>query len=223
MAGARPAALFILKYIDKMIPGSPNTQLFKEKFDAMSDKEFDAYIDRLESGEEFIPLTVPNYNDMETIVERNLNIGEELGHTFFEQLWIEGKGDDPTYLTPVPYLIVDLPWRRASQLLTKKISVPKNNGVVDALTGQVTGESKGAKISKPELELCGAMGLDNAMVELMKHRGGDARGNAALTGMMSKYGKAQLSVLNQYASGVESTKTLKTYLTACHIKNNLHE
>ena len=133
----------------------------------------------------------------------------------------EGKGDVPTHLTPIEYLVVDLPLRRASQLLIKKIKVPDHSNVIDALTGQPTGESKGATLSHPELQVCAAMGLEDSMVELMKYRGGDNKGIVALNGMLSKYGTANLKTLSNYASGVESTKTLKTFLTCMHLKSTL--
>ena len=227
MAGNRSAAqAVILTYIRKMFPQEPkdkpgNYQMYEKIFAAMNDKDFDALMDDLESGKRHLYVVVPNFSENTMVPERNLEIADELGYDFFQRLHIEGVDGEPDYLTPNKYMVVDLPVRRASQMLIKKISVPKHNKVIDALTGQPTGESKGAKISYPELQVCAAMGLDNCMVELMKYRGGDVAGNNALSGMVSKYGTANLKTLAPYASGVESTKTLKTFLTACHLKSNL--
>lgn len=215
------AEAFILKYIEKVTPGTNNAEIYKTIFAATSDKDFDTFMEDLESGKKFLVVIMPNFAKNSLDVERNLAIADELKHKFFQKIWIEGKDDMPTYQTPNEYLVVDLPVRRASQLLIKKISVPKHNRVIDSLTGQPTGESKGAKISYPELQVCAAMGLDNSMIELMKYRGGDARGGAALNGMLSKYGRASQAVLKQYASGVESTVTVKTFLTACHLRSTL--
>jgi hypothetical protein len=215
------AESFILKYIDKIAPGGENKNIYEKFFSSMSDKEFENFIEDLESGKRFLTITAPNFSKVKLNVENNLKIAEELDHEFFQRLWIEGDEDTPTYLSPIKYLVVDLPVRRASQLLTKKISVPDHNKVIDAMTGQPTGESKGAKISYPELQVAAAMGLDNCMVELMKYRGGDSKGGAALNGMISKYGTASLGTLSQYSSGVESTKTLKTFLTCLHLKATL--
>jgi hypothetical protein len=127
----------------------------------------------------------------------------------------------PTYLTPNKYLVIDLPIRRAAQLLIKKISIPKHSKVIDHLTGQPTGESKGAKVSYPELAILSAMGLDKSLLELLKYRGGDSKGNAVLTQMLSSLGTANLDTLKNYASGVQSTHTLHTFLTCAHLKNNI--
>lgn len=222
MADNRKAAEeFIIKYIGKITPNTENANIYKSIFAVMSDVDFKKFIDDIKTGKRFLSVIMPNFAKNQISVENNLKIADELGHDFFQRIWIEGNEDTPTYLTPNKYMIVDLPVRRASQLLIKKISIPKHNKVIDSLTGQPTGESKGAKISYPELQICAAMGLDNCMIELMKYRGGDARGGAALNAMISSYGRADLDTLSNYASGVESTNTLKTFLSAMHLKSTL--
>lgn len=212
---------FILQYIGLLAPKTDNVEIYKKLFAAMSDKAFDEFMKDLESGEKHLALIAPNFNDTGLSVENNLAVADKLGHNFFPQIWIEGKGDVPTYLTPNTYLVADCPVRRASQTLVKKVSIPKHQRVVDSLTGQPTGESKGAKISYPEVQIAAAMGLEDTLIELVKYRGGDARGRAAMSAMISKYGRANIKTLSQYASGVESTRTLRTFLTAAHLRNNL--
>ena len=211
---------FICTYIKKISPNSKNIDIYNKLFEGMSDKAFDDFMKDLESGKRFLVLIEPNYSSAVS-VENNLKIAKELGHNFFEKLWIEGKEDVPTYLTPIEYMVVDLPVKRVSQLLVKKISVPDHNKVVDTLSGQPTGESKGAKISYNELQVCAAMGLDDTMVELMKYRGGDIKGQLAYNNMLSKVGSTNLKTLSNYASGVESTTTLKTFLTSALLKSTL--
>ena len=221
MANRRAAEQHILTYIAQLTPNEHNAAIYTKLFASMTDEDFDRFISDLETGKRFLVVIVPNFANSGLNVENNLRIADELGHPFFESIWIESKEEELTYLTPIKYLVVDLPLKRASQLLVKKISVPDHNRVVDTLTGQPTGESKGAKISYPELQVCSAMGLDSTMVELMKYRGGDNKGNIALNNMLSKLGRANLKTLSNYASGVESSKTLKTFLTAAHLKSTL--
>jgi len=213
---------FILSNIEKMLPGSPNGDLYRAFFKRMSDDEFDQFMKKLESGEINLPITAPNFANYKLSVERNIEIAKDLGHDFFERLWISATDDCPKYLTPIKYLVVDLPTRRASQSLVKKISVQETDKTVDMLSGQPTGDSrKGAKISFPELQVLAAMGLDNTVVELMKYRGGDIKGRNAMNAMIDRHGSANMKVLSNYASGVESVKTLKTFLTCAHLKNTL--
>lgn len=219
MAGNRAKTQdFILRYIERIAPGGDNLGVYKKLFASMNDKQFDAYIDELDKGTKWLVVFIPNFTGAKVSVENNLRIAEELGHNFFQRLWVGAKGSTPEYLTPVPYLVMDLPLRRASQMLTKKISIPEHNRTVDKLTGQPTGAPKGAKISYPELQVAAAMNLDNCMLELMKYRGGDRKGGDALKAMIGKYGTANLKTLSNFASGVESGKTLKTFLTCMHLK-----
>jgi hypothetical protein len=101
------------------------------------------------------------------------------------------------------------------------MSVPENNKVVDVLTGQPTGPSKGAKISYPEVQVLAGLGLDNCVTELIKFRGGDNRGFYAYNALLARQGAVSLKTIEPYASGVESTKSLKAILMAMHIRSTL--
>lgn len=212
---------WFLSFIEQLTPGSNNKKLYQEFFSSMNDKEFEQFVDDLASGKKSFSVEMPNFANSELSVKRNLDLAKKIGLDLFQKLWIEGKDDLPTYQTPVEYMVVDLPYRRASQLLTKKISVPKHNKIVDALTGQPTGDSKGAKISYPEIQVLSAMGLDKSLLELLKYRGGDDRGRAAMNTLLTRNGNVRLDTLTPYSSGVTSTAVLSTFLTAAHLKNNL--
>ena len=212
---------FILKYLNEILPGNKSVEIYKDKFSKMSDKEFDVYMNNLKSEIECLVLYAPSFTNKKLSVENNLRIAKEIGHEFFERIWIGAKNSVPEYLTPIKYLIIDLPVKRVSQLLTKKIKIPLDNKKVDMLTGQPTSDSKGAKISFDELKILSAMGLDNNILELIKFRGGDLKGFNAMNAMISRYGSCNLEVLDNFSSGVESTKVFNTFLTAMHIKSTL--
>lgn len=211
----------ILKYIDKMLPGSPNNQYYLDLFASMDDEGFDKFMHDLKDGKIHLSIIAPNMVKPELDIARNFEIANELGHSFMQRIWIEGTGNRPKYLTPIPYMVVKLPLRRQGQLLDKKISIPEDNRSVDDLTGQPTGRSKGAKISYPEIQVLAAMGLDDCVKEFIKFRGGDVRGFDAMNKTISKTGGVSLKAISPYASGVESTKTMKTIFTAMHIRSTL--
>lgn len=224
MPGNRRAAeAVILEYIEKMMPGSQNTQIYKDLFATMSDRDFDEFMVQLEREEIFLTIQAPNLGPQRLSIERNLEIAKELGHEFFERIWIDEGNDIPPYLSNYKYLVVDLPLRRQAQLLTKKISIPKNNNTVDNLTGQPTGSSKGSKVSYPELQIMAALGLDGCAAELMKYRGGDLKGFYAMNSAISKTGGVELETLDKLGTRVKSTTTLSTYLTAMHLQNTLNQ
>lgn len=222
MSGNRRAAeKEILTWIEELLPGSGNTAMYKELFAGMSDKEFDAFMVKLEKEEIDLTIIAPNMGEFKLTVERNFEVAKKLNHNFFERIWMDDGNDVPPYLTPIKYLIVDLPLRRQAQLLTKKISIPKDNHSVDNLTGQPTGKSKGSKMSYPETQIMAAMGLDQNLVEMLKYRGGDLRGFNAMNTSLSKTGGVSLDALDKLGTKVKSTQTLNTVLVSMHISNTL--
>lgn len=212
---------YILKYIDKLMPNSENRAIYETLFSNMDDEDFAQFMDDLETGKKTLSIIAPNFGKESLSTERNLAIAKEIGHEFFQRIWIEGDDEVPTYLTPIPYLVIDLPLRRQAQLLVKKISIPEDNKSVDDFTGQPTGKSKGARVSYPEVQVLAAMGLDNSLVELLKYRGGDVKGFDAMNDAISKQGGVSMKAIEKFTSGVESTRILKSYLTAMHIKSTL--
>lgn len=222
MAKNRKAAEELcLSIIAKIVPDGSQVPLYKQYFDSMNDKEFEAFISRLESGQEKLCIISHNFSKSPPTTENNLAIAKELGHNFFTPLIYEGINGMPSYSTPIEYMVIDVPSRRASQTIVKKAKIPKNQDTIDFLTGQPTGDSKGAKISYPELQLCMAMELDASMTELMSVRGGDDGKRRVYNAALNRYGSVSQKQLEAYATGVTSTSTLKTLFTCIHLKNNL--
>lgn len=212
---------YILKGLNAILPGTPDVPRYRAFLEGMTNAEFTEYMKALGTGEKFLTITAPNASPLKLDLERNLALGEKLGVNFHQHLWVEATDERPAYRTVPEYLVVKLPVRIAAQRLQKKMSIPKTQRNINALTGQPTGESKGASISYPELRVCAAMGMEKTMVEMMKFRGGDARGGAAYNASLMRTGHVNLDTMEHFASGVESTATLKTFLTAAMLKNTL--
>ena len=175
MASNRKAAEdFIIEMINKILPDGTNATIYRDLFASMDDKKFDDFMASIESGNSRLAIITPNLAKEKLTVERNLELAKELGHNFFERIWMDSGDDTPRYLTTMPYLIVDLPLRRQAQLLVKKISIPEDNKSIDDFTGQPTGKSKGSKISYPETQILAALNLEQTLTELLKFRGGDS-------------------------------------------------
>jgi hypothetical protein len=223
MAGNRKEAeKIIIDMVEAILPGGGNRQVYETFFSKMSDKDFDQWMEDINAGKERPFIYVPNGGKHKLSTERNFAIAKKIGHNFFEKIWIDQNDPErPKYLTNVPYIILELPIRRQSQLLVKKISVPENNRSIDQLSGQAAGDSRSARISYPELQFLMGMNLPNSLVEFMKFRGGDIKGFDAMNKVISQQGTVNLGSIEQYASGVESTHTLKTFLTAMHLKSTL--
>jgi hypothetical protein len=212
---------FILEFMSDIDTSGYNTNLYKTILKDMSDKQCDDYMKAIRDSKAYLVVFAPVFASNGITVENNLEIAKKYQLTFFEHLVITNDGSNPDYKTPIKYLVVDLPYRRQSQTLDKKISVPDDNKTIDELTYQPTGSSKGAKISYPELQVLIGMGLDNTVTELIKYRGGDRNGFNTYNAMFLRYGSANLKTLSGFSSGVESTKTLKSYLLGLHLKSTL--
>lgn len=220
MTDRKAATAEILRVVEKILPGGGNKEIYEEMLGKMTNAQFDDYMAKLDSGEETLPLTVPNLSKKRLSVERNLKVGKELGHDFFQRLWLTDPNTGTTYLTPIPYLVVDLPLRRQAQLLNKKISISEDAAHSDVLTGQATGPSKGASLSFPELQTLHAQGLDKTIEELIKFRGGDEVAFRAMDNELVQRGSVSLDAIRTN-SRVKSTETLATLLKAGHIETNL--
>ncbi len=221
MPNRKAAQDFILTYIEKIIPGEENKNLYLTLFENMSDREFDTFMLDLESGKINLSITAPNFGKNRLETSRNIEIAKELGHNFFQRVWVPAQNGNPSYLTPIPYLVMDLPIRRQAQVLSKKISIPEDNNSVDDFTGQPTGKSKGSKISYPETQVLAAIGLNEGLAEFLKFRGGDEKGFNAMNTMIDRTGSVSIKAIDKYSSGVKSTHTLRTFLTCLHLRNNL--
>lgn len=223
MAGKRKEAeAFILKYIDKMV-GESNVKIYEDLFASMSDKDFDEFMKKIKEKKARLAVVVPNLVKSKLSTSNNLGLAKELKHNFFERIYIDRGDGQPKYLTPIPYLIVELPLRRQAQFLVEKISIPEDNRSVDDMTGQPTGASKGSKISYPETQILAALGLDNCLLEMVKFRGGDTKGFNAMNASISKTGSVSLEEIEKLGTTVESTRTLHTILLGMHLKSTLLE
>ncbi|MBN22746.1 MAG: hypothetical protein CL678_15785 [Bdellovibrionaceae bacterium] len=217
------ATKFILEFLEEVLPGGGNKEIYEEYLSKMSDEDFGRFIDRLDSGEEILNLIAPIMSEAKLNVQRNLAIARKLGHEFLERLWVTDPFTGETYLTPERYMVVDLPLRRQIQMLMKKISIPDDNRHVDELTGQPTGTSKGSKLSFPEIQVMHGQGLSRTIEELIKYRGGDEKAFNAMNRSIIESGGVSLDAIAPFSGGVRSTETLGVYLKAMHLDNNAAE
>lgn len=222
MADRKKVTAFILKNIEKILPGSGNKEYWEEKLSSMSDKAFGEFMDKLASGDETLFINVPNGAKKKLSVSRNVDHARELGHEIFQHLILTEPNTGTKYKTPKKYMVIDLPVRRQAQMLKKKASIPDGSRRIDELTGQAVKPSTGSRLSFPELQALKAQGLNRSIEELIKFRGGDRKAFAAMSRQISELGEvSQDTIKAAIDSAVTSTQTLSAYLLAMHLDNNL--
>jgi len=213
---------YILTWIKKITKDDSNVNLYKELFKSMSNEKFDKFMEELKNGRILQIIVPPDSKvDKNINVKNNMKLGKELGISFYQKLTYGPGGPYKNKVqTPVKFVVVDSTFRRLRQTVEKGVTVSKNVKHVDMLTGQVVGDSQASKITLPELQLLNGMGVKDVMVEFLKFRGGDLGANRAMNNYLMRYGSASMNVLKSYADGVVSTKTLKAYFNAIHLKVN---
>jgi hypothetical protein len=224
MFGNRKAAEKVLleEVIEGILPGSINTQIYRDILKVMTDADFDQWITDLENGTRYLAIIAPELSGPSLSVERNLDLADKWGHKFFERIWMDPQNGSPAYLSNDEYLVVDLPLKRQAQFLIKKISIPEDNRSIDTLTGQPTGKSKGSKISWPELQILAALGgFDDTIAEFFKFRGGDLQGFNAMNHQIAQTGGVSLNAVGSLGTKVKAVQSLSTLLTSSHLTNTL--
>lgn len=222
MPGNRKAAEeLILDVIRDIDDNGPNRGIWESRLQAMSDEEFDGFITRLEAEEQYLHIFVPNQAVHNVDVTRNIGIARDLGHEFFERLYLTDPKTGQVLLTPKKYMVLHLPVRRQEQTLEKKISIPDNNRVIDDLTGQPTGASKGSSLSFPELQVLYSKDMTRSIEEIFKVRGGDERAFREHNRLIAQTGNGPLDTLQETPTKVKSTESFSTILTGMHLGNTL--
>lgn len=212
---------YIANFVESILPGGGNKEMYEKLFAAMNEKDFKSYMDNV-ATRGYLDIIVPTLTAQKLSTERNIAIARKLGHEFFERVWRkETDPDKPSHLSDVKYMIIKLPIRRQAQHSVKGISTADDNKRLDQISGQPTGDSKAARISYPEAQLLNGMNFPVSLVELLKARGGDIGMFNAMKSMASKTGAVSMASIADRATGVESTKSLHTFLTCAHLRNTL--
>lgn len=220
-ANRKAAEAFILNFLTEVTRSDVSSRIHADMFSRMSDKEFEQYMEDIASGKRTLIAQEPNFTKGGISVKRNFALAKKYGINMHQRVVYGATDESPSHMTAVKFLVVKLPMIRVSQTVQKKRSIPPHNRSIDTLTGQPTGESKGAKISYPEAQILGAIGMEKSLQELMSVRGGDSKAFAALNGMIDAYGTASLETVARYGTGVGATKTMGVYLSSMHLANNV--
>lgn len=223
MANDRKAAeKEALYFINKFIPGSDNGKITADLFSRMSDDEFEEWIKALEDDKEIMALYAPNLQDETLHMSRIYEVADELEFELFQHLILTDQQTGQVYRTANKHMVGIVPFRRQVQMLVKKASIPSSNHVIDQRTGQPTGDSKGARLSAPELQVNASKGLHSMIKEMIKCRGGDEAAYLAMNRAIIETGQVSINaIMGEFDSSAKSNKTLSIYLKAQHLDNNL--
>ena len=208
----------VTKYVLESVKISKTTyDIVSKFFNDMTDKEFHNFWLDVRDKKTNLSFIIPQEEKHdESVLFKWLN---KLGVNPFQKLTYVDK-DGLEYTSPKPTLVIYGTVKRAAQTQDKKSSVSHGNKI-DSLTGQVTGDSRSAKITMPEILIHAGFGIEKPIEELMNSRGGDLGLGNAMDVSLFNNGSVSLKNIQPHSTKVVSTKSLKAYLLASHIKSTL--
>lgn len=209
--------------LKKLAPKNISISMIEEQLTSMSDKEFHQLMLDARDGKWVIPIYAENMTDQEINKDRALDVAESLGLELRQNLILKDPVTGEEFTTPKKHLVLLLPVRRQVQHLDKKKSLPDNSNKIDHLSGQATGESKGASISMPELVVLEAKGFNDSLIEMIKVRGGDDIAYRNMNKIINETGGYSLGPILELGSNVKANETLGAIYFAMHLENNLVE
>lgn len=222
MGNTEKAIAFAAQKMKELFPNTRNAEQITEDLKKLNPKEFDALMHKLKSGEEYLPATLPNLNGQHMPKDHILAVAKKWGIDPFQHMLmtdpdVEGK----EFVTPLRYMTLLLPLPRFSQTLESKISLPKDQNHVDEMTGQVTGDSKGARVSFNEMNILAGKEMIAPIIETMKVRGGDEGARKQFEHDVILNGVGNLEDAVKSGTGVKSTMTLAAKLRSIHINTTV--
>lgn len=218
----RAAAIAIgVKLMGELFPDSGNDTQLAADLNALSDDEFEKWIERLRGGERMVSATLPNLVAPRYDNAHLKAVADRWGVQFFHHLEMEDPDTGKKFVTPLRYMIIQEGVIRLTQMIEDKQSIPDDNTHVDDLTGQVTGPSKGSRISFPELNNIKGMGGDTLVVELISVRGGDEGANQKLESDISLTGEGSVAEAKEWGTGVTATKNFASLLRTAMLDTTL--
>lgn len=187
----------------------------------MSDKEFDQYMEDLRSGKSIVTVTIPNFAKTKFNEEHFLKFGKKHKIEFFHHLKVTDPDTGRIFTTPLRYMVIRDRVNRLQQMLEDKTSFPLDNNHVDELSGQVTNESKGARLSFPETNNLNGKGFRAFIAEAIGVRGGNAKALRMFEDEIRRTGIGHISPALEASDGAKANHTLAAYLRAMGFSTTL--
>ncbi|UQT03558.1 putative virion structural protein [Serratia phage vB_SmaM-Kodama] len=195
--------------------------MLKADLEKLSDQQFEELMGQIAAGRPVISATIPNISGITLNNAHFKAIGDKWGVEFFHHLIMTDPETNREFVTPLRYMIVREGVVRLQQMIEDKQSIPDDTTHVDDLTGQVTGPSKGSKLSFVETNNLRGRGFLKVILETISVRGGDEAANLKFEEDIALTGEGSVEVAKEYGSGVTATRNFATILRVAHLDNTL--
>lgn len=209
--------------MNKLDPSGTNSKLYHEKFDKMSDNQFDSYIKRFfEDDKQNFYLEIVEYE--RDLTMENINACAEMMEVpLYERIALPYLSHDKenTIVSPYPVAVGYIHEKRMPQTLMKKsaasIKIDKRN----PKTGQVVGEDKNARNSDSEVYSLATLGAMQFLRESLGARADDMKSKNEMYAAIAKNGYVSLEELSDDVRDKVAINTFDVYFLMQGLRTNM--
>lgn len=218
---------FLVDLYNQLDPSKKNSDNFLAKTAAMSDAQFIAYFTTLVNDPKkhlYLELEAfvnePSYEMVEDAA--NNIVGDKYCH-LFDYIAFPHISDDPEHPVVSVNKIYNgyINMRRVQQVVNHKTHIPTSVEKRDPKTGQVSMESKAARISDVEQYALICQGSKNILKEMFGPRGGDPVMRTEMEHQIATTGSVSLDDLTDNKMNKTSLNTANVYFTAAGLETDL--
>ena len=215
---------YIVKVMNLLDPTGDNGKYYQEKFDKMTDAQFDKYIrEFLQDEKSQFYLAIVEY-ERDLTIENIEKCAEFMKVPLLEYVALPYLTNDPdnVIVTPYPVPVGYIHEKRMPQTLLKKSAGSTKIEKRSPLTGQVTSEDKNARNSDLETYSLVAVDAVNALTEFMGPRADNMEAKNTMYNDIAKNGYVSLKDLNlEDPYNKVALNTLDAYFNMMGISTNL--
>lgn len=210
---------FLFSSVESFCPDKEYIAALKKTVGAMSNARFTEFI----KNREFKIVTTPLKQKDKLSIKTTLDFLEANNRSPYKRVVIVDEVTGIKHSPDKKSLCLPLPCKRVVQTLFHKRSIPTSATNIDQRTDQVTGASKGSRISNVEALIISSQGdgYPNSLREFYKYRGGDNRALNAMNKLIITQGGVKHATLNSLGSRPKVVEVLSSFLTAQHLRNRL--
>lgn len=208
----------------KLDPSGNNTKKYKDKFNSMTDVQFEKYFKTIfENDDLYLVLDIVEYTNQTISLDTVIAAAKVLDVPLFERVIFPHMSPDPNtpIVTPATCPVGYIHIKRLQQLISKKNTTSIDMSERSMMTGQVVGKSKNSRCSDTEAALILQYGLNNVLKEFYGCRSDDLKMKEQMMNLIQEKGYFSLDELDSDVANKTSLNTIDTYFTGMQLKTDL--
>ena len=219
----------VMDYLDKFFntldPSGANAKLYHEKFDKMSDAQFDkAFTAFLNNDKANFYLEIVEY-ERDLKIEDIEKCADTMNVPLFERVAMPYLTGDKSNIivTPEKVAVGYIHEKRMPQTLMKKSAASIKISKRNPKTGQVVGDDKNARNSDSEVYSLATLGANAALREFLGPRADDSKAKSEMYSKIGDNGFVSLDELTDDPYNKTAVNTFDVYFLMQGLRTNMIE